>query len=328
VEKATPSRILITGVTGFVGSYLVERCWTHYPQAEVFGLYNRKRSQPVLPALKYVQPLQADITQPEEVCQVVDHSRPDLIFHLAAQSSVAASWADPIRTLHINAIGTLHLLEALRSAQLTPRVLLVGSGEQYGVVSSQENPIHEEHPLRPVNPYAISKATQDLYGYHYFVAYGLPILRTRSFNHFGPRQSDAFVVASFARRIALIEAGKAEPVLQVGNLHAQRDFLSVEDVVEAYLAIAQHGRPGEVYNVGSGRARSIREILDHLLALTNTSIRVCEDPAQLRPLDIPLLTADVFRLRSHTSWKPSMRFERALKETLDYWREVIATTTP
>jgi GDP-4-dehydro-6-deoxy-D-mannose reductase len=326
VEKAMPSRILITGVTGFVGSYLVQRCLTHYPQAELYGLCNRKMPQTALPVMKQVRPLQADITQPQEVRQAVAQSRPDLIFHLAAQSSVVASWANPMQTLQINAIGTLHLLEALRSEQLTPRVLLVGSGEQYGLVPPQENPIHENCPLRPVNPYAISKATQDLYGYQYFVAYGLPILRTRSFNHFGPRQADTFVVASFARRIALIETGKAEPVLQVGNLQAQRDFLPVEDVVAAYLAIAERGQPGEVYNVGSGKTRSIREILDHLLALTDTSIDVSEDAARLRPLDMPILTADISRLHNHTGWKPLMCFELALKETLDYWRYVVTTT--
>lgn len=326
VEKATPSRILITGVTGFVGSYLVEHCRTHYPQAELFGLCNRKMPQTVLPAMKYVVPLKADITQPEEVHQVIAQSQPDLIFHLAAQSSVGASWSDPIQSLQINAIGTLHLLEALRLEHLTPRVLLVGSGEQYGIVSPQENPILEDHPLRPVNPYAISKVTQELYGYQYFVAYGLPILRVRSFNHFGPRQPDAFVIASFARRIAMIEAGKVEPVLQIGNLQAQRDFLPVEDVVEAYLAVVECGRPGEIYNVGSGQAHSIQDILDHLLALTKTSIRVCEDPARKRPLDIPILTANISRLCNHTGWKPTMLFEVALKETLDYWRYVIATT--
>jgi GDP-4-dehydro-6-deoxy-D-mannose reductase len=326
MENAIPSRILITGTTGFVGSYLVEHCRTCYPQAELFGLYNRKLSQTTLPTMRYVIPFKADITQPEEVHQVVAQSQPDLIFHLAAQSSVVASWANPIRTLQINAIGTLHLLEALRLEHLTPRVLLVGSGEQYGMVFSQENPIHEKHPLRPINPYAISKVTQELYGYQYFVTYKLPILLVRSFNHFGPRQSDAFVIANFARRIALIEAGKADPVLQVGNLQAQRDFLPVEDVVEAYVAVAERGEPGEIYNVGSGQAHSIQEILDYLLTLTNTSIRVCEDPTRMRPLDIPILTADISYLRNRTGWEPSMLFEEALKKTLDYWRYVIATT--
>lgn len=326
MDKTTPSRILITGVTGFVGSYLVERCRAHYPQAEVFGLYHRTWPRPISAAMEQVIPLKADITQPQELRQALSESQPDVIFHLAAQSSVAASWSDPLQTLQINAIATVHLLEALRLEHPTTRLVLVGSGEQYGVVHPDENPIREECPFRPINPYAVSKATQDLYGYQYFAAYKLPILRVRAFNHFGPRQSDTFVLPSFARQIALIEAGKGEPVVMVGNLQAKRDFLPVEDVVEAYLAIAEYGRPGEVYNVGSGQPRSIREILDLLLALAKIPIRVREDPARMRPVDIPLLAANISRIQAQTGWKPTVSFESALKETLDYWRARVATT--
>jgi len=317
------SRILITGFSGFVGSYLVERCRAHYPHAELFGLCKQPPPAAVTPALRDVTPLVADITQPELVHQAVVQAQPDLVFHLAALPSVAASWSDPEQALRINAGGTLHLLEALRIERLAPRILLVGSGEQYGMVRPEENPLREEHLFRPTNPYAVSKVTQDLYGYQYFIAYGLPILRVRPFNHFGPRQTAMFVVASFARQIALIEAGKAEPVLLVGNLRARRDFLPVEDVVNAYLAIADYGQAGEAYNVGSGHARSIREILDLLLAHAKTPIQVREDPARLRPVDVPLLVADISHLRAHTNWKPSVDFEWALKQTLDYWRAVV-----
>ncbi len=319
-----PSCILITGFSGFVGGYLVEKCRTRYPHAQLFGLGKHSPSHITSPAMKDLIPFVADITSPELVRQAVAQSRPDLVFHLAGQPSVAVSWADPVQTLKINAEGAIHLFEALRAEELSPRIVLVGSGEQYGLIQPQENPVSEECLLRPVNPYAVSKATQDLYGYQYFFAYKLPILRARPFNHFGPRQAAMFVVPNFAHQIALIEAGKAEPVLLVGNLQAQRDFLPVEDVVDAYLAIAERGQPGEAYNIGSGRARSISEILDLLLSFAKVSISVHVDPARVRPLDVTVLVADTTRLRTHTDWKPSVDFEYALRQTLEYWRAVIA----
>ncbi len=319
-------RILITGVTGFVGGYLVEQCHARYPQAELFGLYNHREPLEDFAAMKHVISLKADITQEEDVRRVLAQAQPDIIFHLAAQSSVAASWSDPVRTLQVNTIGTLRLLEAVRQEHPLARVVLVGSGEEYGVVQPHENPIREEYPLRPINPYAVSKATQGLYGYQYFVAFQLSIIRVRSFNHFGPRQSDVFVLPGFARQIALIEAGKAEPIVLVGNLQAKRDFSPVEDVVAAYLAVAEFGQPGEVYNVGSGKARSIRGILDLLLSFAKTPIRVCEDPTRMRPVDIPILEADISRIQAHTAWKPTISFEDALEQTLNYWRDVVATT--
>ena len=306
-----------------MGGYLVEQCRIRYPQAELFGLTGHPTLHTALQGMSDVRLSVADITQPEVVRQVVAEVKPDLIIHLAAQSSVSASWKDPSGTLRVNAGGTIHLLEALRSEQLTPRVVLVGSGEQYGMVHPEDNPIREECPFRPANPYAASKAAQDLYGYQYFVAYGLPILRARPFNHFGPRQTSTFVIANFARQIALIEAEKAEPVLSVGNLQARRDFLPVEDVVAAYLAIAEQGWPGEAYNIGSGQARSIRAMLDLLLTFARRSIQLREDPARLRPVDVPLLEADTSRLRADTNWRPAVQFESALQRTLDYWRTVV-----
>jgi len=317
-----PSRILITGCRGFVGGYLLARCRERYPQAILFGLTESLSGGAELPG---VQLLQADISQQDAVGQAIAQSRPDLIVHLAAQSSVALSWQDPLGTLKINAEATVYLLEALREQHLQPRVVLVGSGEQYGMVRMEENPVREESPFRPANPYAVSKAVQDLYGYQYALAYHLPIVRARPFNHFGPRQAQTFVIASFARQIALIEAEQMPPVLSVGNLQARRDFLPVEDVVDAYLALAEHGHPGEAYNIGSGRARSIRSILDLLLNMARRPIEIAEDPARMRPVDVPLLEADIARLREHTNWEPAVPFELALEHTLDYWRAKVAS---
>ena len=320
-----PSRILITGCTGFVGSHLVEQCRKRYPQAELFGITGHQTYQTVTPGMSDIKIWVADIKQPEAIRKVVAMSQPDLIIHLAAQSSVSASWRDPFGTLEVNAGGVIHLLEALRSEQLTPRIVLVGSGEQYGMVHPEDIPIREECPFRPANPYAVSKVTQDFYGYQYFVAYGLPILRARPFNHFGPRQSSMFVIANFTRQIALIEAKRTEPVLTIGNLEAWRDFLPIEDVVAAYLAIAEQGQPGEAYNIGSGQARSIKEILDLLLTFARVPIQLREDPVRLRPTDVPLLEADTSRLRTDTNWKPVVQFEFALQQTLDFWRTVITS---
>ena len=326
MDKITSARILITGAAGFAGSYLVEKCCARYPEAYVFGLYNRKVPQPISATRSPMIPLRADITQPEQISQALAKARPDIIFHLAAQSSVAASWSDPVQTLQVNAVGTLNLLEVMRLEYPATRIVLVGSGEEYGAVQPHENPIREACPLRPVNPYAVSKAVQGLYGYQYFFAHKLPVVRIRAFTHFGPRQSDAFVIASFARQIAFIEAGMSEPVIRVGNLQARRDFLPVEDVASAYVAVAERGQPGEVYNVGSGKARSIGEILDQLLTFAKVSIRIDEDPARLRPVDIPVLEADISRIQAHTGWKPEISFEQALKKTLEYWQARVALT--
>src|SRR5258708_6424312 len=315
-----PSRILITGYSGFVGGYLVELCHTYYPDAALFGLSEHPNRSGATPGMRDLIPLTADITEPEPMRRAVARAQPDVVFHLAGQPSVAASWADPVRTLWVNAAGVIHLLEALRAEHLTPRVVLVGSGEQYGMVRPEDNPIREECVFRPANPYAVAKAAEDLYGYQYFVAYGMQVVRVRPFNHFGPRQAAAFGVASFARPIAEVEAGKAEPMLLVGNLTARRDFLPVEDVVRAYVALADRGRAGEAYNVGSGLARSIQEGLDRLLSRARVAIQVREHPSRLRPVDVPVVMADTTRLRADTGWAPSTDFEGALDRTLDYWR--------
>ncbi|HEX6796082.1 MAG TPA: GDP-mannose 4,6-dehydratase [Ktedonobacterales bacterium] len=329
-----PERILITGATGFVGGWLAEACQRAYPQAALFGLGHPLATgdhQPSAlsparapaPAMPLTH-IEADITDAGQVRAAIAQARPDLIFHLAGQASVAASWADPARTLAVNAGGAVRLFEVLRAeGLLATRVVLAGSGEQYGNVAEQENPIGEETPFRPATPYAVSKAAQDLYGYQYGAAWHLPVLRARSFNAFGPRGGSAFVIGDFARQIARLEAGAGEPVLWVGNLAARRDFLPVQDVVAAYLALAERGRPGEAYNIGSGHGHSIEEVLRALVGLARVEIAVRPDPARFRPVDVPLLVADTTKLRRETGWQPGYDFARALEETLEYWRLVV-----
>lgn len=319
MESFIPTRVFITGSTGFVGWHLIAACRQRYPDCAITG-YARHTPLPTVPDGPGMRTIDGDILDAAALEAALAESQPDLVVHLAAQASVASSWSDPGATLTINALGTVALFESLRRLGLAPRVILVSSGEIYGPVAPEQNPIDERAPLRPNNPYAVAKATQDLYGLQYFLSAGLPVMRARPFNHFGPRQSDAFVIASFARQIAWIERGRAEPVLAVGNLSARRDFLPVEDVARAYLALAATGHPGEAYNVGSGRSRPIAEILERLLALSAVAITVTTDAARFRPVDAPDLVADTRRIQADTDWRPTLDLAVALRQTLEYWR--------
>ncbi|HEY7021419.1 MAG TPA: GDP-mannose 4,6-dehydratase [Ktedonobacterales bacterium] len=313
-------RILITGASGFVGRHLIKRLRAEYPSAAIFGFSHVAHPSDGVVAHPQLTILTGDIRSFADVRAAIVGAHPDWIFHLAGQASVAASWNDPATTLAINAGGAINLLEAVRAEELSPRIVLVGSGEQYGVVPAEDNPIKETYPPAPVNPYAVAKQAQDLFGYQYWVSYRLPTIRVRAFNHFGSFQDDAFVVASLAQQIAEIEAGRHPPTLFVGNLEARRDFLPVGDVVRAYIALAEHGTPGNVYNVGSGAARPVSELLDILLSFAICPIEVQRDPARFRPVDIPLIEADISRIRAETGWEPQIPFDLALRETLDYWR--------
>lgn len=325
-----PERILITGYSGFVAPYLAAACQRQYPSAQVFGLVHavapstpsagQASGSPVHPS---VHELAGDITDGVRMRQILRETRPDLLFHLAAASSVAASWNDPAGVLRVNAGGFLTVAEAVRAEQLSPRIVVSGSGEQYGLVRPEENPVSEETLPRPANPYAVSKQAQDLYAFQYQRAYGLDIVRARAFNHFGPGQSANFVIASFARQIAQVEAGFAEPTLHVGNLSAQRDFLPVDAVVAAYLALAERGHAGEAYNIGSGVARSIESLLQQLLGMARVAIEARVDPTRFRAVDVPVLCADTSKIQRDTDWRPIATLDDALRATLDYWRTVI-----
>ncbi|HEV8193357.1 MAG TPA: GDP-mannose 4,6-dehydratase [Ktedonobacterales bacterium] len=314
-----PERVLITGYSGFVGRHLVPLCREYYPDAELIGTSHL----PIVETSPVISGIQADLRDGDQVRHLIGGSRPDLIIHLAGQASVAESWTHPEDTLAINAGGAINLLEAVHAANLSPRILLIGSAEQYGVVAPEENPIREDHPMLPVNPYAVSKVTQDLLGYQYYAGYGLPVIRVRAFNSFGPHQPPAYVISSFARQIALIEADHAGPVIRVGNLAVQRDFMAVGDVARAYLRLADSGHPGEAYNVGSGVPVSIERILEMLLSLSSVHVEVHEDPELLRPVDVPVTYADITRLQRDTGWRPMTPLIDVLRDVLGYWREQV-----
>lgn len=310
-------RALITGVGGFVGPYLVR----HLRETTGWALFGLCRHQ--VAATDY-QGVTVDLLDRDAVHAVIREFAPTHVFHLAAQSDVSISYTRAAETLTNNLVGQVHLLDACRELATPPRVLVVGSAEEYGLAQPEEMPLTEAQPFRPASPYAVSKVAQDLLGWQYFVSYGLPIVRVRPFNHTGPGQSDRFVVAAFARQVAEVEAGRRPPVLSVGNLEARRDFLDVRDVVAAYHLALTRGTPGAVYNVGSGQAVAIGDVLALLLRLARCEIEVRADPARLRPADAPLLVADTRALREATEWQPAIPFERSVRETLDWWRARVA----
>ena len=262
----------------------------------------------------------ADLSDYGRVRELCARIRPDHVFHLAAQASVERAWLDPAATLVNNIVAQLSLLRAIAELRLEPRILIVGSADEYGAVREEDLPIDEETPLRPINPYAVSKIAQDYLGYQYYLSHGLQVVRVRPFGHIGPRQGPGFVVADFARQIARIEAGLQEPVMRVGNLSAQRDLTDVGDMVRGYYLALAKGKAGEVYNLGSGRAYAIGEILDKLLGMSRVVVRVEIDASRLRPSDIPILVCDSRRFREDTGWRPERDISDTLREVLDYWR--------
>ena len=312
-------RVLITGLTGFVGSHLAEYALSK--GAEVYGSIKwRSKTDNIDHLTGQLKLIECDLKDPSSLNMLVRESDPDMIFHLAAQSFVPTSWHAPGETLSNNILCEVNLFEAIRAHGTNPMVMVAGSSEEYGLVKEGELPISETSPLRPLSPYAVSKVTQDLLGYQYHQSYGLNIIRTRAFNHTGPRRGDVFVESNFAKQIAQIETGKAEPVVYVGNLEAQRDFTDVRDIVKGYWLALEKGQPGEVYNLCSGSMWSIQQVLDHLLSISSAKITVKQDPARMRPSDVPWLCGDWSLFKKQTGWAPEIPFEQTLRDLLDYWR--------
>ena len=314
-------RVLITGITGFAGSHLAEYCLGR-SDVEVFGTARwRSRMDNVQHITDQITLLDCDLKDSVAVRHCLLEVRPDYIFHLAAQSFVPTSWKAPVETMMTNIVGQINIFEAMRELKLESRVQLACSSEEYGMVYEDEIPIKETNPLRPLSPYGVSKVAQDLLGYQYHESYGLFTIRTRGFNHTGPRRGDVFVSSNFARQIALIEKKKQEPVLQVGNLEARRDFTDVRDMIRGYWLALEKGEPGEVYNIGSGTDVTIQKMLDILLGFSSIEIKVEQVADRMRPSDVNVLCADNTKFCSMSGWKPEIPFEKTLEDLLDYWRE-------
>jgi GDP-4-dehydro-6-deoxy-D-mannose reductase len=318
-------RALITGITGFAGSHLAEYVLAEHPGVEVFGTMRwRSRTENIRGIESKIQLLECDLRDQSSVTGLIEKVRPDRIFHLAAQSFVPSSWNAPAESLTTNILGQLNLFEAVRAAGIHPWIQIACSSEEYGLVYENELPIRETNPLRPLSPYAVSKVGQDYLGYQYFKSFGTKVVRTRGFNHDGPRRGDVFVSSNFAKQLAAIEKGKKPPVIHVGNLEARRDFTDVRDIVRGYwLALDGGCEPGEAYNICTGKDYSIQNVLDELIRMSGVEVEVREDPERLRPSDVPVLLGDSSRFRKATGWKPVIDYTRTLRDMLDYWRAEI-----
>lgn len=312
-------RALITGVAGFAGRYLARYLLDQGDQ--VSGLVRKGRRLPDADLSARVSLFEADLLCIDEVRAVLDDAEPDVVYHLAAQASVAQSLADPLETFRNNVVGQAALFEAILAEGARPRVLVVGSNEEYGPVAPEALPIRETTPFNPVSPYAVSKVAQDLMAAQYWITRQLPAVRVRPFTHTGPEHDDRFVTPSIARQIAEIELGRRAPVVQVGYIEGVRDFSDVRDIVAGYRVAVLHGKPGDVYNLGSGRGTSVRALLDGLLLMSDVKITVSVDPSRIRPSEPSAQYADCRKIMELTGWAPQIPLEQTLRDTLEYWRQ-------
>lgn len=317
-------RVLITGITGMVGSHLADYVLENHPSVELHGLI-RWRSP--LDHVRHILPLitlhLAELRDLNSLVALLDEVKPDRIFHLAAQSYVMASFDAPADTIHTNVIGTVNLLDAVRITGLDPKIHICSSSEVYGQVTEDEVPIRETNPFRPASPYAVSKAGEDMIAQQYFLSYGIRTLRTRMFTHTGSRRGDVFAESAFAKQIAEIEAGVRANPMKVGNLDSVRSFADVRDAIRAYWLLLDKCPAGEVYNVGGNRTMTVGEMLEMLKGMARTKIDHLVDPALLRPSDVTLQIPDTTRFRAATGWEPEIPLEETLEELLEYHRNRI-----
>lgn len=313
-------KALITGIAGFVGSHLAQLLLSE--GYEVYGMARSRSKTDHIETIKNKLHLEdADLLDSHSLYTMIARIRPDSIFHLAAQSFVPTSWVSPSVTLEVNIVGTANLFEAVRMAGIDPVIQIACSSEEYGLVHKDEVPIKETNPLRPLSPYAVSKVAMDYLGYQYYQSYKVRIIRTRGFNHTGPRRGETFAESNFAKQIAMIEKGKQDPVISVGNLEAHRDYTDVRDMVKAYVLAVLKCDPGEVYNISTGKAQKIGDMLKLLLSYSKIKVEIKQDPSRMRPSDVPVLIGDNTKFVQKTGWKAEIPFEKTMEDLLNYWRE-------
>ncbi len=317
-------RVLITGITGMVGSHMADFFLKEFPEMEIYGTKRWRSSTTNIQHLpNSVKLMNCDLLDQSACTELISAIKPDYIFHLAAQSYVLDSFRHPMVNLTQNPAMQLNIFEAVRAAKIDPVIQVALSSEEYGHVNQDELPITENNELRPLSPYAVSKVAQDMLAYQYFRSYGLRTIRTRAFNHEGPRRGEVFVTSNFAKQIADIEAGLKPPVLGVGNLDARRDWTDVRDMVRAYWLAANHCDPGDVYVIASGVTRTIGSMLEFLLLQTEQKIEVVTDPERLRPSDVEVLLGDPAKFKKATGWEAEIPYEQTMIDVLNYWRQLV-----
>ena len=322
-------KVLITGITGFVGSHLADYILANFPEVQVLGLVRwRSPKDNVKHILDKIDLCYGELLDLPSLEVILEEHKPDVVFHLAAQSYVDFSFLAPISTLETNIVGTCNLLEAIKRLKLSsgynPIVHICSSSEVYGQVKKNEVPIKEDNPFRPASPYAVSKVGEDMTAFQYWLSWKIRTIRTRMFTHTGPRRGEVFVVSTFAKQIAEIEAGIIPPVIKVGNLDSVRTFLDVRDAVRAYWLLVNKCLPGEVYNIGGIETMTIAEMLNSLLKFSKMkNIKIQVEKSRLRPSDVTLQIPCADKFIEATGWKPEIKFEKTLEDTLNYWRNYL-----
>ena len=321
------NKVLITGITGFVGSHLADYILANFPEVQILGLARwRSPTDNIRHVLDKITLEFGDLSDLPSLKTVLSKEKPDVIFHLAAQSYVPFSFSSPIVTLNTNIIGTCHLLEAVKelkfASEYDPIIHICSSSEVYGQVKENEVPIRESNPFRPSSPYAVSKVGEDMLAFQYWLSWKIKTIRTRMFTHTGPRRGEVFASSTFAKQIASIEARLAPPVVKVGNLDSVRTFLDARDAVKAYWLLVNKCPPGEVYNIGGVETMTVGDMLNKLLRLSKVkNITVEVDPSRLRPSDVTLQIPCIDKFVAATGWKPETKFDKTLENLLDYWRD-------
>jgi GDP-mannose 4,6-dehydratase len=321
------NKILITGIGGFVGSHLADYILENFKDIKVLGLVRWwEPKENINHILNEIELCYGDLTDLPSLEKILEKNRPEVIFHLAAQSYVDFSFLAPITTLDTNVIGTANLLEAVRKlkekSEYDPVIQVASSSECYGQVKESEVPIKEDNPFRPASPYAVSKVAEDMLSLQYWLSWKIKTIRTRMFTHTGPRRGEVFAESNFAKQVAAIEVGKQESIIKVGNLDSVRTFLDIKDAIRAYWLLIEKCSPGEVYNVGGKETMTVGEMLNKLIGLSTVKdIKIETDPTRLRPSDVTLQIPCIDKFVQATNWQPEIKFDQTLEDILNYWRD-------